>query len=182
MDELKGIKVGILVADGFEQIELEKPRLALKQAGAETFIISPEENKVQGWNHWTKGDEFTVDIPLNEAKAEAFDALLLPGGVINPDRLRTFPKAVQLVKAVHMQEKPIAAICHGPWMLINSEVAKNHQVTSWESIKLDLINAGAQWIDEPVVCDKNLLTSRKPEDIPKFNEAMIQLFSHATNH
>lgn len=176
MNKLKGIKIGILVADGFEQVELEKPRLALKSAGAETFIISPEEGKVQGWNHWDKGDQFTVDVPLSKATADMFDGLLLPGGVINPDRLRTFPKAIQLVKTIYTQKKPIAAICHGPWMLINAEVAKNHRVTSWESIKLDLINAGAQWIDEPVVCDKNLLTSRKPEDIPKFNEAMIQLF------
>ncbi|MBI2785182.1 MAG: type 1 glutamine amidotransferase [Legionella longbeachae] len=182
MDELKGMKVGILVADGFEQIELEKPRLALEEAGAQTFIISPEEGKVQGWNHWDKADQFTVDVSLNNAKAEAFDALLLPGGVINPDRLRTFPKAVQLIKTIHLQQKPIAAICHGPWMLINAEVVKDRQLTSWESIKLDLMNAGAQWIDAPVVCDKNLLTSRKPDDIPQFNEAMIQLFrSSVTN-
>ena len=155
MNKLKGIKVGILVADGFEQVELEKPRLALEAAGAETFIISPEEGNVQGWNHWDKGDQFTVDVPLNKATPDMFDGLLLPGGVINPDRLRTFPKAIQLVKTIYTQKKPIAAICHGPWLLIN---------------------AGAQWIDEPVVCDKNFLTSRKPEDIPKFNEAMIQLF------
>lgn len=145
-------------------------------AGAETFIISLEEGSVQGWNHSDKGDQFTVNVPLNEATAEMFDGLLLPGGVLNPDRLRTFPKAIQLVKTIYTQKKPIAAICHGPWLLINAGVAKNHRVTSWESIKLDLINAGAQWIDEPVVCDKNLLTSRKPEDIPKFSEAMIQLF------
>lgn len=176
VNKLKGMKIGILVADGFEQIELEKPRLALEMAGAETFIISPEEDTVQGWNHWVKGDQFPVDIRLKDAKADAFDGLLLPGGVINPDRLRTFPEAIELVKTIHLQNKPIAAICHGPWMLINAEVVKDHQVTSWTSIKVDLINAGAKWIDAPVVCDKNLVTSRKPDDIPKFNEAMIQLF------
>ncbi|KTD23487.1 intracellular protease, ThiJ/PfpI family [Legionella lansingensis] len=176
MERLKGIKVAILAANGFEQVEMEKPRKALENEGAETFLISPEKDYVQGWHHLEKGDTFSVDVPLTKAKADNFDALLLPGGVINPDRLRTFPEAAAFVKEMSEQHKPIAAICHGPWMLINAEVAKGHKVTSWYSIKLDLINAGAEWVDAPVVCDEQLLTSRKPDDIPQFNEAMIKLF------
>ncbi|KTD17302.1 type 1 glutamine amidotransferase domain-containing protein [Legionella jordanis] len=180
MNRLKGLKVAILAANGFEQVEMEKPREALEAEGAETFLVSPEANQVQGWNHFEKGDEFSVDVPLSQANPESFDALLLPGGVINPDRLRTFPEAASFVKQMNEQHKPIAAICHGPWMLINGEVAKGHKLTSWSSIKQDLINAGAEWVDEPVVCDEQLVTSRKPDDIPKFNEAMIKLFeSHA---
>ncbi|MDI9818866.1 MULTISPECIES: type 1 glutamine amidotransferase domain-containing protein [unclassified Legionella] len=176
MDNLKGIKVAILVANGFEQVEMEKPRQALQEEGAEIFIISPEKDYVQGWHHLEKGDNFSVDIPLDSAKAQDYDALLLPGGVINPDRLRTIPKAADFVKEFKAQNKPIAAICHGPWLLINAGVVKGHKVTSWASIKIDLINAGAEWIDKPVVCDNQLLTSRKPDDIPQFNEAMIKLF------
>lgn len=155
---------------------MEEPRKALEDEGAETFLISPEKDEVQGWHHFEKGDKFPVDVPLNEAKSENFDALLLPGGVINPDQLRLYPEAAAFVKALNEQQKPIAAICHGPWLLINAELAKGRKMTSWLSVKTDLINAGAEWVDEPVVCDKDILTSRKPADIPKFNEAMIQLF------
>lgn len=176
MDVLQGVRVGILVANGFEQVEMEKPRQALDDAGAKTFIISPEDQRVQGWNHYEKGDLFSIDVPLNLAKAEDFDALLLPGGVINPDKLRTLPQAVHFVKKIHDQQKPIAAICHGPWLLINAEIVEGHQVTSWTSIKVDLMNAGAEWVDEPVVCDHKLITSRNPDDIPAFNDAMIKLF------
>ena len=175
MDQLKGINIAILVANGFEQVELEKPREALDREGAKTIIISPEK-KVQGWNHADKGDFFSVDVLLDDAKADDYDALLLPGGVMNPDTLRTLPKAVDFVKKINQRSKPIAAICHGPWVLINADAVKNRRITSWPSIKIDLINAGATWVDEAVVRDKNLVTSRKPGDIPQFNEAMIALF------
>lgn len=175
MNSLKDIRVAILVANGFEQVELEKPREALDREGAQTVIISPEK-EVQGWNHTDKGSLFPVDVLLDDASPEDYDALLLPGGVINPDTLRTLPKAVDFVKKFNQENKPIAAICHGPWLLINAEVVKNRRLTSWQSIKIDLINAGATWVNEAVVRDKNLVTSRKPADIPKFNEAMITLF------
>jgi len=177
MLKLNGMKIAILVANGFEQVELEKPREALEKEGATIFVISPEENKVQGWNHFDKGDFFKVDIALANANAGEYDALLLPGGVINPDTLRTLPKAIEFIKEINKKNKPIAAICHGPWTLINAGAVKNHKVTSWVSIKCDLQNAGAEWVDEPVVRDKNLVTSRKPDDIPQFNEAMISLFA-----
>ncbi|KTD52111.1 intracellular protease, ThiJ/PfpI family [Legionella quinlivanii] len=176
MNKLKGKKIAILAANGFEQVEMEAPRKALENEGAETFLISPEKEEVQGWHHFEKGDKFPVDIPLKEAKAEHFDALLLPGGVINPDQLRLLPEAAEFVKSINIQNKPIAAICHGPWLLINAELAKGRKMTSWLSIKTDLINAGAEWVDKPVVCDQDILTSRKPDDIPQFNEAMIRLF------
>lgn len=130
MENLNGLKVAILVANGFEQVEMVKPRQALRDAGAETFLISPEKDCLQGFNHLEKGDTFTVDIPLNEARADEFDALLLPGGVANPDRLRLYPEAVSFVSDMRKQHKPIAAICHGPWLLINADVVKGHQVTS----------------------------------------------------
>lgn len=174
-DNLKGIRVAILIANGFEQIEMEEPRHALENAGAKTVIISPEKT-VQGWHHMDKGDIFPVDVLLNVASSQDYDALILPGGVINPDQLRTFPKAIIFVKEMNQQNKPIAAICHGPCLLINAEAVKDKQVTSWPSIQVDLINAGACWVDEPVVRDRNLVTSRKPDDIPQFNEAMIKLF------
>lgn len=176
MNELNGFKVAILAADGFEEVELEKPRKALEKEGATTYLISPEDEFVQGWNHLEVGDTFTVDVPLNEANAADYDALLLPGGVVNPDKLRIIPEAISFIKEINKQKKPIAAICHGPSLLINAGAAKDHKVTSWSSIKLDLINAGANWVDEPVVSDDNLVTSRNPQDIPLFNEGMIKLF------
>ena len=181
MTQLKGMKIAILVANGFEQVELEKPKQFLEEQGATTVIVSPEEDKVQGWNHTDKGDFFAVDMSLSKANASDYDALLLPGGVMNPDRLRTIPEAIAFVKNFNQQSKPIAAICHGPWILINAGIAKGHQVTSWASIKEDLVNAGAQWKDVPVVIDKQLITSRKPDDIPQFNEAMLKVFTaHVT--
>lgn len=176
---LKGLKVAILVADGFEQSEMVEPKKALEQAGAKTFIISPVKGKVKGWQKKNWADEFPVDKDLNEAKAEDYDALLLPGGVANPDNLRLNPVAVNFVKSFEKAHKPIAAICHGPWTLINAEAVKGKTLTSWGSIKADLINAGAKWVDKEVVTDQNLVTSRKPDDIPAFNKAMIELFAHS---
>lgn len=170
-------KVGILVANGFEQEEMTAPKKALEDAGFKTEIISPEKNKVKGWKHSKWGDEFPIDVPLEDANAKNYDALLLPGGVMNPDKLRMQPQAIDLIKQIFKAGKPIAAICHGPWTLINAEIVKGYKMTSWPSIKVDLINAGAKWVNETVVTDRKLITSRKPEDIPAFNKAILKLFS-----
>lgn len=175
-NELQGVKVAILVSDGFEQSEMTEPKKALETAGAKTTIVSPVKGKVKGWQNKSWGDEFPVDLDLNQANAAEFDALLLPGGVINPDTLRMNPKACEFIKSFVKSEKPIAAICHGPWTLIEAGGIKGKTVTSWPSIKTDLINAGARWVDREVVQDGNLVTSRKPEDIKAFNTAMIELF------
>jgi len=177
---LNGIKVAILVTDGFEQVELQRPRTALDEAGAETKIVSPQDDRVRGWNFTEWGDQFPVDMALDRAYPDDFDALLLPGGVINPDRLRIEPKAVQFVKSFFDAGKPVAAICHGPWTIIEAGAARGKRIASWPSLKTDLRNAGAEWVDEQVVTEGNLVTSRKPDDIPAFNRAMIELFSRAT--
>lgn len=177
MTNLNGKTIAILVANGFEQSEMTEPKKALEQAGAIVEIISPEKDKVKGWQHDKWGDEFLINVPLEHAVADNYHALLLPGGVMNPDKLRMDTLAVNFVKQIFKASKPIAAICHGPWILINAEIAKGHQLTSWPSIKIDLINAGAKWVDEEVVVDKKLVTSRKPQDIPAFNQAMLKLFS-----
>lgn len=176
-EKLNGKKVAILVADGFEQVELTAPREALDAAGAKTEIISPKAGEVEGWNHYDKGDKFPVDVELNAANPADYDALLLPGGVANPDQLRAMPEAVQFVKAFFDAGKPVAAICHGPWTLVEAGVVKNREMTSYNSIKTDLINAGAKWVDEAVVTDNGLVTSRQPDDIPAFNKKMIEEFA-----
>ena len=174
---LNGRKVAILVAEGFEQVEMTEPRKALEQAGAETEIVSPAAGEVQGWNHFDKGDRFHVDVPLDEARADHYDALLLPGGVANPDQLRTQPKAVQFVKQFVDAGKPVGVICHGPWTLIEAGVVKGRTMTSWPSLKTDLMNAGANWVDQEVVVDRNLVSSRKPADLPAFNRTIVGEFS-----
>lgn len=179
--KLVGKKIAILVADGFEQVELDKPRKALDEAGAVTQIISPAGKKVKGWNHTEWGEEIDVDIALDKANPADYDALQLPGGVMNPDHLRMNPKAVAFVKHFFDAGKPVAAICHAPWTLIEAGVVRGRKMTSWPSVKTDLINAGAEWIDEKAVRDGNLVTSRKPDDIPAFNEEMISLFAEATS-
>jgi protease I len=176
-NDLTGKKVAILVADGFEQVELEKPQEALEKAGAETDIVSPSGNQVQGWEHDEMGDAFEVDVALDDAKPEDYDALLLPGGVMNPDTLRAIPAAVAFVKHFFEEGKPVAAICHGPQLLIEAEVVKGRKLTSFPSLKTDLKNAGANWVDEVVVSDQGLVTSRKPDDIPDFNDKMIEEFA-----
>jgi protease I len=173
---LKGKKVAILVADGFEQIEMTDPRKALDEAGALTQIVSPAKEEVQGWKHFDKADKFKVDVALAAADAAEFDALLLPGGVANPDQLRADPQAVEFVRAFTEAGKPIAAICHGPWTLIETGAVRGRKLTSWPSLKTDLVNAGAKWVDEEVVVDGGLVTSRKPQDIPAFNRKMLELF------
>lgn len=179
--KLKNMTVAILTADGFEQAELVEPRKALERAGATARIVSPADKEVQGWNHDDKADAFPVDVPLDKARADDFDALLLPGGVANPDRLRALPKAVEFVKKLAAQGKPIAAICHGPWTLIEAGLVKGRTVTSWPSLKTDLKNAGAHWVDQEVVVDGGLITSRKPDDLPAFNEKMVEAFA-ASRH
>ncbi len=174
---LGGLRVAILVANGFEQVELEKPRQALDEAGAETFIVSPEASTVWGWDFTDWGDKFTVDVNLEDARPDDFDALLLPGGVINPDTLRMRPDAVAFVRSFFDADKPVAAICHGPWTVVEAGEARGRRMTSWPSLQTDLRNAGAVWVDEEAVVDGNLLTSRRPQDIPAFNRAMIALFA-----
>src|SRR6476646_5085457 len=179
MEELKGLKVAILVEDGFEQVELVEPRKALDQAGAETQVVSPRSKQVRAWKFTEWGDTLPVDVPLDKADAMKFDALLLPGGVLNPDALRIQPKAVAFVKAFFDAGKPVSVICHGPWTVIEAGAARGRRITSWPSLKTDLRNTGAEWMDQEVVTDGNLVSSRKPDDIPEFNRAMIDLFSRA---
>jgi protease I len=174
---LEGLKVAILVAEGFEQVELTEPRKALEAAGARTQIVSPAKGQVEGWNHFEKGDKFPVDVPLEQANSGDFDALLLPGGVANPDQLRILPKAVQFVREFFDAGKPVASICHGPWPLIEAGIVRGRTITSWPSLRTDLINAGANWVDREVVADNGLVTSRKPADIPAFNRKMIEEFA-----
>jgi deglycase len=177
MASLNEMRVAILVTDGFEQVEMTEPRKALDQAGAETEIVSPKPDAVQGWKHFDKGDTFDVDVPLSEASADEFDALLLPGGVANPDQLRAIPEAVAFVRAFVESGKPIAAICHGPWTLIEAGGVRGRKITSWPSLKTDLTNAGAEWVDQEVVTDNGLVSSRKPQDIPAFNRKMLEEFA-----
>ena len=173
---LNGKKVAILVADGFEQVEMTKPREALIEAGAEAKIVSPSSGKIQGMNHADKGDKFDVDIELKDAQPEEFDALMIPGGLMNPDQLRSTDQALEFTRHFFETGKPVAAICHGPWVLIDAGVVRGRTVTSWPAIKTDLRNAGANWVDKEVVVDNGLVTSRKPDDIPAFNKKMIEEF------
>jgi protease I len=175
-EHLKGLKVAILVEDGFEQVELVEPRKALDQAGAETRIVSPKGERVRGWNFTDWGDQFPVDVALDRARPDDFDALLLPGGVMNPDALRMQAKAVEFVRAFFNAGKPVAVICHGPWTVIEAGATRGRRIASWPSLRTDLRNAGAEWVDQEVVVDSNLVSSRKPDDIPAFNHAMIETF------
>lgn len=177
MATLDGMKVAILAAEGFEQSELLEPRKALQAAGATTQVVSPAKGEVQGWKHFDKGEKVKVDVALDDARAGDFDALLLPGGVANPDQLRMLPKAVDFVRGFFEAGKPVAAICHAPWTLIEADVVEGRTVTSWPSLRKDLENAGARWVDEEVVTDNGLVTSRKPQDIPAFNRKMIEEFA-----
>ena len=176
MPQLDGKKVAIVVTDGFEQVEMTEPRKALEQAGAKTEIVSLAKGKVKGWNHTEWGDQFPVDVPVEQARAENYDALLLPGGVMNPDKLRRNEFVLQFVRDFFSAGKPVAAICHGPWTLIDAGLVDGRKMTSYESIQMDLKNAGAHWVDAEVVVDSGLVTSRKPDDIPAFNRKMIEEF------
>jgi protease I len=174
MQQLNGKKVAILVADGFEQVELTSPKQALEQAGAKTQIVSLKSGKVKGWDHTDWGQEFPVDVTVEQANPNDYDALLLPGGVMNPDTLRTSKPAVQFVRSFFAQRKPVAAICHGPWLLVEADVLRGRKVTSYHSIKTDVKNAGANWVDQEVVVDQGLVTSRNPDDLPAFNRKLVE--------
>lgn len=176
-DKLKNKRVAILATDGVEQVELIEPKKALEEAGAQTDVISPKDGKIKGWNHTDWGKEIPVDVNLKSADQNNYDALLLPGGVMNPDTLRMDPSAVQFVKAFFDNGKPVAAICHGPWMLVEADVARGRKLTSWPSLRTDIRNAGGEWTDQEVVTDRGLVTSRKPADIPAFNRKVIEEFA-----
>ena len=171
-----GKTIAFLLTNGVEEAELAEPRKALEAAGAKCSIVSPSENEIQAMNHHEKGSKFKVDISLAEANPADYDALVLPGGVANPDELRTVSKAVQFVQAFVHENKPIAAICHGPWMLVEADAVHGHTLTSWPSLATDIRNAGGKWIDREVVRDGEITTSRKPSDIPAFNRAVIDAF------
>ena len=164
----------MLVTDGFEQAELTSPRHALEEQGAVTHIVSPADGMVKAWDETNWGEKFPVDVTLNNARADDYDALVLPGGVMNPDTLRTNPQAVAFIKAFFEAGKPVAAICHGPWTLIEAGVVRGRKMTSYPSLQTDLRNAGAQWVDQEVVTDQGLVTSRNPKDLPAFNRKMIE--------
>jgi protease I len=172
--KLEGKRVAILATDGFEQSELLEPMKALREAGAAVEIVSPKSGSIKAWNHSDWGEEIEVDVELSAADAEDYDALVLPGGVMNPDHLRANRSAVEFVRDFAAAKKPVAAICHGPWTLIEAGAVRGRRLTSWPSLKTDLRNAGADWVDEEVVVDQGLVTSRKPDDLPAFNRRMIE--------
>jgi protease I len=174
---LKGKKIAALVDHGFEQSELREPKQALEEAGAEVHVVSPQQGHVKGWKHTDWGEKVAVDRVLDRAQAQEYDGLLLPGGVMNPDKLRGNAAAVAFVREFVTAGKPIAAICHGPWTLIEAGAVDGRRMTSWPTLKTDLVNAGASWVDQEVVVDRGLVTSRKPDDIPAFNRKMIEEFA-----
>lgn len=175
--KLTGKTIAILATDGVEQVELEKPRAAFEQAGAKTLLVSPKSGAIQGFDHHDKGKRFDVDLVLDQANPDDFDGLLLPGGVINPDLLRTIPDAMSFVRHFAEAGKPIAAICHGPWSLVEADLVRGRTLTSWPSLQTDLKNAGAIWVDREVVVDRGLITSRKPDDLPAFIGKSIEEFN-----
>lgn len=187
-NQLQGKKIAILATDGFEQAELMEPQKSLQDAGAEVTVITPAEGpakpqkagEIKGWDKTDWGKSVKIDRSLSDVKPEQFDALILPGGVMNPDKLRQCKKAVAFVKAFVDAEKPVAAICHGPWTLIETGAVKGKTMTSWPSLQTDLKNAGATWVDKEVVVDNGIISSRKPDDIPAFNAAIIDAVSRAT--
>ena len=176
-DKLQGKRVAFLATDMVEQVELTEPWKAVKDAGGTPELVSLKEGEIQGFNHYDKADTFKVDRTVEEARAEDYDALVIPGGVGNPDTMRTDENAVQLVRDVFEQGKPVGVICHGPWMLVEAGVVRGRKVTSWPSLQTDIRNAGGDWVDQEVVVDDGLVTSRKPDDLPAFNEKIVEEFS-----
>ncbi len=181
-NDLHGKRIAILATNGVEQVEMTEPRKALEEAGATTELVSPAKGKLQAWQHMEKGDQFPVDVPLDAADPNRYDGLLLPGGMANPDQLRMLPRAVEFVRSFFDRGKPVAAICHAPWTLVEADVVRGRTLTSWPSLKTDLKNAGARWVDREVVQDDRLVTSRKPDDLPAFNRKILDLFSGAAQH
>lgn len=174
-DELNGRRIAIIAADGVEQVELTEPWNALRAAEADLCLVADKEGEIQGVNHGEKGDKFRVDKLVDQVTASDFDALVLPGGVRSPDKLRTNPKAVEFVRGFMEADKPVAAICHGPWLLVEADAVKGRTLTSWPSLKTDIVNAGGEWVDKQVEVDQKLLTSRKPDDLPAFNQKLVSL-------
>jgi protease I len=174
---LQGVRIAILATDGFEEVELTKPLEALREAGASPEVVAPQGGEIQGFQHHDKSGKVAVDRELAQANPEDYDGLVLPGGVINPDQLRLAPEAIDFIRAFVESRKPIAAICHGPWTLIDAGAVEGRRMTSWPSLKTDLRNAGAEWVDQEVVVDQGLVTSRKPDDLPAFCAKMIEEFA-----
>jgi protease I len=177
MADLQGKKVAILAADMFERVELEEPRKALEDAGADVEVVSIHDGEIKGFDHFDPADTIKVDRTVEEASPDDYDALLIPGGVGNPDQLRGDENAVAFVREFHAEGKPMAVICHGPWMLVESGAVRGKRVTSWPTLRTDIRNAAGEWVDEEVVVDGNLVTSRKPDDIPAFNREMLRVFA-----
>jgi len=180
--KLRGKRIAILLTDGFEQVEMTSPREALEKAGADVEIVSPAGESVRAWDMTKWGKTFRVDVALKKADVREYDALVLPGGVMNPDKLRLDQRAIDFVRSFFDDGKPVAAICHGPWTLIEAGVVRGRRMTSWPSLQTDLSNAGAEWVDEQVVADEQLVTSRKPADLPAFNRKMIEKFAGTVPH
>jgi protease I len=181
-NELQGKRVAFLMAnEGVEQVELTEPRRAVDEAGAEIDLIAPEKEPVQGFNHLDKADTFAVDKTTSEARADDYDAVVLPGGVANPDQLRMDKDAVRFLREFFAAGKPVGAICHAPWMLVEADVVDGRQVTSWPSLQTDIRNAGGSWVDEEVVVDSGLVTSRKPDDLPAFNSKIVEEFAEGVH-
>jgi protease I len=180
MGKLENKKIAFLATDGVEQVELTEPWKALEEAGAEPELISIEPGQIQGFNHYDKADTFSVDKTIDEVRPDDYDGLLLPGGVGNPDTLRTNDQVVQFIRAFVESGKPTAVICHGPWTLVEADVVRGRKVTSWPSLETDIRNAGGNWVDQEVVVDRNIVTSRKPDDLPAFCTKMVEKFAEAT--
>lgn len=179
MQDLSGFTVAVLATDGFEQSQLAEPKRRLSEAGARVHIVSPKAGRIRGWVHGDWGDTFAVDRQLADVTTEGYDALVLPGGQINPDLLRTHDRAVAFVRAMHAAGKPVAAICHGPWMLVEADVLRGRNATSFHSIRTDLRNAGAVWVDEATVVDGNIVTARRPADVGPFCAALAEALARA---
>jgi protease I len=176
-NELQGKKIAFIATDGVEQVELTEPWKAVEQAGAAPELISIESGQIEAWKHFDKGDKFTVDRTIEEAQPDDYDALVLPGGVANPDQLRTDENVVTFIREFAQSGKPIGVICHGPWTLVEAGVVRGRKITSWPSLETDLRNAGAEWVDEEVVVDQGLVSSRKPDDLPAFNAKIVEEFA-----
>ena len=179
--KLSGKRVAFLATDGVEQVELTKPWQVTKDAGANVELVSLKPGAIQGMQHSDKGDRFSVDRTVEEVRAEDYDALVIPGGVANPDRMRTDPRAVGFVRAFFQSGKPVGVICHGPWMLVAADVVRGRTVTSWPSLQTDIRNAGGSWVDEEVVVDRGLVTSRKPDDLPAFCAKLVEEFAEGVH-
>lgn len=181
MKKLNGKTIAFLLTDGFEQSEFVKPWEAVKAAGANVELVSLKNGQIQGMNHDEKADKFDVDKTVDAVSADEYDGLVLPGGVQNPDTLRMNETAVNFVRDFFNQQKPVAAICHGPWTLVEADVVRGRTVTSWPSVKTDLVNAGANWVDQECVCDNGLVTSRNPDDLPAFCKKAVEEFAEGTH-